>query len=182
MVDINMIVVEPISLQYYQADWYTNVVEPLALVELLNNVALRYSEMLLNLVVIRGMVARWDGTRTDVLNSAVLDLPGARIPTTNAAFPQISSCLYYQTYTPDKVPYRRRLIFCHYLEDVVDGQITTALYDYLCDRLTSFYDNSDYSLYSWNYKKLSFHKLNPKVQHYNAFRYPRRYLRQIWLH
>lgn len=180
MSDWNIVIFDPITNMSQQVYFHADSDDPFVTSVEIDMLALRYSELLINSVQIFTIVNRPDNLRTVDNFGESYGLPGAILPIANAGFTTYSSCLYYYTITPDKARYRRRLSWCFYLEHIVDGHINDTLRDYLIDRLTSLYDNTDFSLYSKNNKLLKFHELNTKIFHYNGFRYPRRFLKNHW--
>jgi hypothetical protein len=177
MTRIDIDVRDRVAFSAIKASWYTHITNPTDLALMLDPLVLRYSELLINEAEIFAIGFYQDNVRIDQLLGESVDLPGAIIPSTSNAHTTHSSVLYYNTITPDKALYRRKLAYCFHLENLAGYELDDILYDYLVDRLTSFYDNTDYELYSWNYKLLKFHSLSKTITHYNAFRYPRRFMK-----
>lgn len=160
----------------YWGYWFDDI----EIFNLIDNFALRYSELLPIVNVVRyGSVAP-DDAEYEYYNSYSVMLPGARIATTNNTPAGIGSMLYYSVSDGGNRVYRRQLGYALYLEDFQDGQISDELHEYLSDRLTTLYDNSDFTLRNNLYNIIRFNKLDKRIWFKNPHRYPIRGNTSIW--
>lgn len=158
-------------------NFFTSLTDPVDLTLLINNVALRYSELITSECLVFNVRTFWDKMPSEETDGDTINLLGAILPTTTLAHYNKSGSLYYWVSKGGNLVSRRLLVVFGYYDMFDNGVLLPAWQSYFEGKLTDFYDNTDYELKDENYNVLKFHHLNPKIHHRKAFRYPHRFMK-----
>jgi hypothetical protein len=165
---------------YVSPRWFMTITNPLDIAFALDDIPLRYSNLLVNYFMVINTLFTEDNFPLRPISGENTTLPGARLAVANTTPMPRSSVLYYYLDHGGNGVYRRALYFSMFVEDVNDGVISNELRDYLETYLNEFYTNSDFILYDHLYNPLTFVRLNTKVFFKAPFRAPIRGNNSLW--